>query len=77
MPRSQYRWHRLHAGCLLLLGAAAFYVLLLDHGEHLRPWLPLLVLLACPLMHLFLHRSHGRQHEHGPASANKNERRPR
>jgi hypothetical protein len=27
-------------------------------------WLPYLLLLACPLMHLFMHRGHGRERHH-------------
>ncbi|MCK0770072.1 MULTISPECIES: DUF2933 domain-containing protein [Halomonadaceae] len=39
---------------------------LLVTGQRLHPYqaLPLL-LLACPLMHLFLHRHHGGQQDHG------------
>lgn len=43
-----------------LLGIAAFY-LLIEHRLHLAGlwrWLPMLVLLACPLMHLFGHGGH-------------------
>lgn len=36
---------------------AAFY-LLTEHRAHLLGWLPYLIFLACPLMHLFMHRSH-------------------
>jgi hypothetical protein len=40
------------------LGAAALAYLIIEHRPHLFGWLPYLVLLACPLMHLFMHRSH-------------------
>jgi len=39
--------------------AAASYILLTEHRQHLWTLLPFLILLACPLMHLFMHRSHG------------------
>jgi hypothetical protein len=41
--------------------AVAAYFLLVEHRAHLAPFLPLLLLAACPLMHLFHH--HG--HKHG------------
>jgi hypothetical protein len=45
----------------LLLGIAAFY-LLVEHRLHLAGlwrWLPILIFLACPLMHVFGHGGHG------------------
>ena len=36
-----------------------------EHKVHLLGALPWLILLACPLMHLFLHRHHGGQQDHG------------
>ncbi|WP_111400007.1 DUF2933 domain-containing protein [Humitalea rosea] len=44
----------------LLIGA--FY-LLREHYGHTLGALPYLLLLACPLMHLFMHHGHG--HGHG------------
>lgn len=42
-------------------GFAAIAVALLftEHRAHLLGILPYLFLLACPLMHLFMHRGHG------------------
>lgn len=42
-------------------GVAAVLLLMLavEHREHLLGWLPWIVLLACPLMHVFMHRGHG------------------
>jgi hypothetical protein len=45
-------------GFLVLAG---FY-LVAEHRAHLwlvLPWLPWLLLLACPLMHIFMHGGHG------------------
>ncbi len=42
------------------LGVAAFF-LWTEHRAHLMGALPYLLLLACPLMHLF-HHSHGHRH---------------
>lgn len=44
---------------LCLIAAAVAFYLLKDHREHFLGWLPYLLLLACPLMHVFMHRSHG------------------
>ena len=53
---------RFGIGCLVL-GAIAAYFLLTEHRAHVVGALPLLFLLACPLMHVFMHHGHG-QHEH-------------
>lgn len=45
----------------ILMGFAAFY-LVAEHRAHLAGlgrYLPYLILLACPLLHLFGHGSHG------------------
>ena len=44
---------------LIVLGAVAAFFLLAEHRAHLFGVLPYLLLLACPLMHLFMHRGHG------------------
>lgn len=40
------------------LGAAALGYLIIEHRPHLFGWLPYLIILACPLMHFFMHRGH-------------------
>jgi len=45
-------------GVCLFLAAAAFF-LWTEHRAHLLGILPYLILLACPFIHLFLHRGHG------------------
>jgi hypothetical protein len=55
------------AGLTLLVAVAVggFY-LVTEHTAHLLGALPYLVLLACPLMHVFMHRGHGHHgHHHG------------
>jgi len=42
---------------------AASYFLLVEHGEHVFRYLPYLILLLCPVMHIFMHGSHGKGHE--------------
>jgi hypothetical protein len=55
-------------GFVFTLGLATFsYYLLSAHWEHLALALPYLILLACPLMHIF---GHGHHH-----SANSDEQR--
>lgn len=46
---------------VVALGAIAIlgYFLVMEHRQHLFEWLPYLILLACPLMHLFMHHGHG------------------
>lgn len=39
--------------------AVAAFFLFTEHRAHLLGWLPYLLLLACPLMHLFMHGGHG------------------
>jgi len=46
---------------IAFLAIAAFY-LFTEHRAHLLGALPFLLLLACPLMHLFMHHGHG---DHG------------
>lgn len=38
---------------------AAGFFLILEHRAHLLGWLPFLIVLLCPLMHIFMHRNHG------------------
>jgi hypothetical protein len=47
--------------CLLL--AAVGVYLLWNHTGHVVSALPYMILLACPLMHIFGHR-HGGKHQH-------------
>ena len=41
---------------------AGFY-LVTEHTAHVFGALPFLLLLACPLMHVFMHGGHGHSHE--------------
>ena len=53
-PPRRGRWVLL--GVLLVAG----YLLWAEHSTPLMGALPYLLLLLCPLMHLFMHRGHGR-----------------
>lgn len=55
----------------ILMGFAAIY-LIAEHRLHLAGdwrWLPILILLACPLLHLFGHGGHGHHGDHEPDRA--------
>ena len=43
----------------IVIGAVAGYFLLTEHRHHFFGALTLLLLLACPVMHLFMHHGHG------------------
>nr|WP_278185427.1 DUF2933 domain-containing protein [Marinobacter salicampi] len=49
-----------------------------DHSSRIMGSLPWLILLACPLMHVFMHRRHGKaldSHEESAASKDRREQR--
>lgn len=50
---------------LVVFAAIALFLLWEEHEAHLLGALPYLILLLCPLMHLFMHRGHGRDKD-GP-----------
>ncbi len=51
--RPNARW--ILIGLLVIAGV----YLIVDHGQHLVPFLPFTFLLGCLVMHLFMHGSHG------------------
>jgi Protein of unknown function (DUF2933) len=59
-----------------LIGAVTYF-LLMEHRQHLFAALPFLILLACPLMHLFMHGGHGvhGRHQHNDVADNEAYRR--
>ena len=50
------------AACAILF---LTYLLLVEYQQHFVAWLSYLILLLCPLMHLFMHKGH---HEHGDSN---------
>ena len=59
-PRDPYPY----AWLIWIVATIGLTMLVVDHWAHLLGVLPYLVLLACPLMHLFMH--HGHRHDsHG------------
>lgn len=61
--------HHISKGRWVFYGFLAFagFLLLTEHRAHLLGILPYLILLACPLMHLFMHHGHG-GHDHRHAT---------
>ncbi|PAJ86536.1 DUF2933 domain-containing protein [Burkholderia ubonensis] len=58
-------WKSRSAIALLAFGAISLFLLLSEHRAHFLGVLPYLLLLSCPLMHLFMHHGHGHGHGHG------------
>lgn len=67
-------WRTRYGVGLMVLGAIAAFFLFVEHRAHIFGALPFLLILVCPLMHLFMHRDHGGhghhtgadQQRHGP-----------
>ena len=64
-------WRSRYAIGLLVFGAVATYFLLSEHRAHFFGALPFLLLLACPLMHMFMHGGHGGHGGHGDHGSGK------
>ncbi|WP_036279868.1 DUF2933 domain-containing protein [Methylocystis sp. ATCC 49242] len=58
---------------LLALYALAAAFVLYWHWRHVLDALPFLVVLACPLMHLFMHHGHGHHHDKAPDNSEKHD----
>lgn len=48
---------------LITIVAIGGYYLFSEHQTHLIEYLPFLIFLLCPLMHLFMHRGHNHSHK--------------
>lgn len=62
-PRQSWLFSR--AG-IVTIGAVAILGFLVyeGHGAHLLGYAPFLLILACPLMHIFMHHDHGGHEGH-------------
>ena len=58
-PDSRPNWSRVNQWLLWVGLAAAVIWLVTKHGAHLLEIAPFLLILACPLMHVFGHGGHG------------------
>ncbi|MBN20973.1 MAG: hypothetical protein CL678_06750 [Bdellovibrionaceae bacterium] len=54
--------------CVLAVG----YWVFTYHSQHFLGWLPYLILLLCPLMHIFMHGGHGHGGHHGGGGGENN-----
>ena len=83
-PTQRRWWQTRGGGALVGFVAIAGFFLLTEHTAHVFGVLPYLLLLACPLLHFFMHSHHhngggsagGAHHEHqdagpGPATRGK------
>ncbi|SDY41024.1 DUF2933 domain-containing protein [Pseudomonas sp. NFIX28] len=71
MNQSDLHRHRTGGAYAYFLGFLAIggYFLFTEHRAHVVPYLPYLLLLACPLMHFFMHRGHGHARQADEQSA--------
>jgi hypothetical protein len=69
-------WRSRYASGLIVMGGIAGFFLLTQHWAHFLGALPYLLLLACPLMHLFMHHGHGHgkhKHQHAAGGSDQDE----
>ncbi len=55
----------------LTLAVVLGFYLFTEHRAHLFGALPFLLILLCPLMHLFMHHGHGGRHDHSDGTTPK------
>ncbi|MEJ2899351.1 DUF2933 domain-containing protein [Acinetobacter sp. NS-4] len=63
-------WSSRYAIGFLVIAGVAAYFLLTEHLAHTIAALPYLLLLVCPLMHVFMHGGH---HHHGKKPDTRNQ----
>lgn len=71
-PPSPSSTGRANVAWMVFAAVAAFY-LWTEHRAHLLGLLPYVLLLACPLMHFFMHGRH--RHRHTPPPGESRDRR--
>ncbi|MEJ8826962.1 DUF2933 domain-containing protein [Variovorax humicola] len=78
MQNNEPRFWRSPSGIVLpVVALVGGFFLLLEHRAHLLGWLPFLLILACPLMHVFMHHGHhhGEKHSgHNPSGGDHEQR---
>lgn len=70
-------WRSRSGIAFLVLGGVAAFFLLTEHTAHVLGFLPYLFLLACSLMHLFMHHDHdghGAQNSSTPPEEHRHDR---
>ena len=66
-------WRSRGSLALLVVATVGGFLLFTEHRAHVLGALPYLFLLACPLMHMFMHRGH-HHGGHGHTGGNDDER---
>ena len=63
---------RKHNFVMWIFLAFITYFLITEHWAHIVPYLPWLILLACPFMHVFMHggHDHGSEHDNHDSDGN-------
>lgn len=67
-------WRSRGAPALLVVAVVAGLLLFTEHRAHVLGVLPYAFLLACPLLHVFMHRDHHRRGGHGHTGRTDHER---
>lgn len=62
-PEKSTWWRSLAGFAAVGFGAVVGFFLITEHRAHLYGALPFLLLLACPVMMMFMHHGHG-HHDH-------------
>lgn len=64
-------WKSRAAIAMTFFGLIALFLMISEHRTHFLGALPYLLLLSCPLMHLFMHHGHGHGHRSRPDSVDR------
>lgn len=69
-------WRSRGGMALLVVALVGGFLLFTEHRAHVLGALPYLLLIACPLMHVFMHHGHhhGGQPHHGRTDGGRDER---
>ncbi len=65
-------WYSRHNLVTIAFVVIILFYLITEHRAHVLGFLPWLILLACPLMHLFMHHGHG-GHDHSSHEEKRND----
>lgn len=73
-PEDKPLWWKTPFGMtVIFFFVVAGYFLIEEHGAHIGDNWIWLILLACPLMHVFMHGGHGGHGSHGNQNLNEDE----
>jgi hypothetical protein len=67
-------WRSRGSLALLVVAAVGGFLLFTEHRAHVLGFLPYAFLLACPLMHVFMHHGHHHHRGHGNIGRTDDER---